>query len=482
MEERTVAERDPRAYFCALLGVDADGLSALVAKALKGAEDGELYLERADSESISLDDGRISSPSRSIAQGFGLRRVSGESVLYASGSNVSPRAIIRAGNALRQADGERRNYVPEMLRTVVAHYSGVSPLSVPLEERVRVLSEVDMYLRRDPSVTNVSASISGSHTQILIVRADGTMTVDLRPLVLFNLSVECERNGKREKGAARWGGRHGYDRIIQPSAWIPEADRAKDNAFDRLRAEPCPSGEMTVVLGNGWAGVLLHEAVGHGLEGDSVWRKETVYADMLGKRIGSDLVTVVDDGTIAHRRGSITVDDEGTPAERTVLIEKGIIVNFMQDRQSARILGARLTGNGRRESYAHRPQVRMRNTYMLAGATPPEEIIRSTKKGLYMPTFAGGSVDPITGAFVFKAELAYKIEDGKVTTPVVGATLIGNCATVLLHVDMVGTDVALDHGGGSCGKGGQWVPVGVGQPTIRLSGGVSVGGTVVENS
>jgi len=482
VEERTVVERDLRAYFCALLGVDADGLAALVAKALKGAEDGELYLERADSESISLDDGRVESPSRSIAQGFGLRRVCGETVLYASGSNVSLRAITRAGNILRQASAERRSYVPEMLHTVVAHYSGVSPLSVPLEERVRVLREVDMYARREKSVTNVSASLSGSHTQVLIVRADGNMTVDLRPLVLFNLSVECEQNGKREKGAARWGGRHGYDRIIGSTAWMPEADRARSDALDRLRAEACPSGEMTVVLGNGWAGVLLHEAVGHGLEGDFVWRKETVYADMLGKRIGSDLVTVVDDGTVAHRRGSITVDDEGTPTERTVLIEKGIIVNFMHDRQSARILGVKPTGNGRRESYAHRPQVRMRNTYMLAGTTPRDEIIRSTKKGLYMPTFAGGSVDPITGAFVFKAELAYKIEDGKVTTPVVGATLIGNCATVLLHVDMVGTDAALDNGGGSCGKGGQWVPVGVGQPTIRLKGGVSVGGTVVEKS
>lgn len=482
MEQSMPVDRDPSAYFCALLGVDSDQLRTVVSALLRGAEDGELYLERADSESVTLEDGRVESPARSITQGFGLRRVSGESVLYASGSDVSLSAIRRAGRRLRELSAEERSYHATIVNRALARYTSASPLTLPLEERVRILRDVDTFARSDRSVTNVNATISGSHTRILIVRADGTMVTDERPLVSFGVSVECEKDGKREKSSARWGGRYGYDRIVGPVVWKPEVERARKEATEKLCAEACPSGEMTVVLGNGWAGVLLHEAVGHGLEGDFAWKKETVFAEMIGKNIASDLVTVVDDGTLLNRRGSITIDDEGTPTERTTLIENGVLVGFMHDRQSARLLNATPTGNGRRESYEHRPQVRMRNTYMLAGDTPPEEIIRSTPKGLYMPSFAGGSVDPVSGAFVFKCELAYKIEDGKLTTPVVGATLIGNCATVLLHVDMVGTDAEIDRGGGSCGKGGQWVPVGVGQPTIRLSGGVSVGGTLVKPS
>lgn len=469
-------------YFCDLLGTDKNGLSELVRKALVGAEDGELYLERKDSESISLDDGRVESPARSIEQGFGLRRVNGESVCFASGSNITLRAIERMGVALRQASKVRAPMVPGEKWFVVPRYLSDSPLVLPLSERVQVLREIDEYARRERSVSNVSAALSGSYTQILIVRADGTMVVDQRPLVRFSISVECEQDGKRERGSASFGGRHCYRKITFPGVWKPEVDQAKKDAFDKLRAEQCPSGPMVVVLGPGWAGVLLHEAIGHGLEADAVWRKTTVFADKVGTRVGSELVTVVDDGTIPFRRGSLSVDDEGTPTERTVLIEKGILIGFMHDRQSARLLGAKSTGNGRRESYEHRPQVRMRNTFMLAGESSPEEIILSTKEGLYMPTFGGGQVDPITGAFVFKAELAHKIVDGKITTPVVGATLIGNCATVLMHVDMVGRDCALDHGTGTCGKNGQSVPVGVGQPTIRLSGGVSVGGTLVQRS
>ena len=480
MENRQTA--DLIAYFCGLLGTDANGLREVVRKALAGAEDGELYLEREDGESISLDDGRVESPGRSIAQGFGLRRVNGESICYASGSNVSLSAIARVGKVLRQASEVRGRYIPGAEKAAELRYLNVSPLTLPLSERVEVLRAIDMYARREKSVTNVGASLAGSYTQILIVRADGTMAVDQRPLVSLRLSVECEQGGKRERGTASCGGRHGYDRIITPSVWMSEVDQARKDAIDRLAAEACPSGEMTVVLGPGWAGVLLHEAVGHGLEGDFVWRKTTVFADMVGKRIGSDLVTVVDDGTLPDRRGSLSVDDEGTPTERTVLIDKGVLVGFMHDRQSARLLGVKATGNGRRKSYAHRPQVRMRNTFMLSGGSSPEEIILATKRGLYMPSFGGGQVDPITGAFVFEAGLAYKIENGKVGLPVVGATLIGNCTTVLLHVDMVGNDSALDHGAGTCGKGGQSVPVGVGQPTIRLSGGVSVGGTLVEQS
>lgn len=469
------------AYFCGLLGTDVDGLRATVKKALKDAQDGELYLERADSESVSLDDGRVEAPSRNIEQGFGLRRVNGKSVCYASGSDFSLRAILNAGKTFRQAIYARHGYIPRAEVNAEPRYLGVSPLTLSLEERVQALQNIDLYARREKSVTNVNASLSGSFTRILIVRADGTMAIDQRPLVVISLAIECEKNGKREKGAGRWGGRHGYDRIITPSVSMHHIDGAVTEAIDKLRAEPCPSGKMTVVLGNGWAGVLLHEAVGHGLEGDFVWRKETAYADKLGTQIGSELVTVVDDGTLRDRRGSLSVDDEGTPTERTLLIDKGILVGFMHDRQSARLLKTKATGNGRRESYEHRPQVRMRNTFMLPGTSTPQEIIAATKKGLYMPSFSGGAVDPMTGAFVFEAKIAYKIEDGKITTPVVGATLTDKCTTILTQIDMVGNDLMLDNGGGACGKGGQWVPIGVGQPTIRLAE-VTVGGTLIERS
>ena len=467
---------DPVRYFGRLLGLDAAGMNALVTRALLGAEDGELYLERSESESVSLDDGRIESPSRSVDQGFGLRRVNGESVLYAHGNTITARAIIRAGKELREiATAKQRYEVREEFPQPKARYAG-KLTSLSLAARVKVLRAIDRYARKDKAVTNVDAYFAASLVSVLIVRADGTIASDVRPMASMSVTAQCAEGGKREGASASIGGRYDYARLITPGIWKPEVDRAIKNAKEMLRAGPCPSGVMPVVLGPGWAGVLLHEAIGHGLEADCVWRKTTVFADLIGKRVGSELVTVVDDGTLADERGSLTIDDEGTPTERTVLIKDGMLVGFMHDRQSARLLAMRPTGSGRRESYEYRTQVRMRNTLMVGGATPPEDIIAATKRGLYMPSFGGGQVDTVTGQFVFSCELAYKIEDGKLTTPVVGATLIGNCATVLTHVDLVGNDSRLG-GAGTCGKGGQSVPVGIGQPTLRLSGGVTVGGT-----
>ena len=467
---------DPVRYFGKLLGLDSVGMTALVKRALKGAEDGELYLERSESESVSLDDGRIESPSRSVDQGFGLRRVNRESVLYAHGNTISSRAIIRAGKELREIATAKQQYEEqETFPKPKACYAGaLSPLS--LAARVTVLRAIDRYARRDKAVTNVDAYLAASLVHVLIVRADGTIASDVRPMARMSVTVQCAEGGKREGASASIGGRYDYLSLIRPKVWKSEVDRAIKNAKEMLRAGPCPSGVMPVVLGPGWAGVLLHEAIGHGLEADCVWRKTTVFADLVGKRVASELVTVVDDGTLTDERGSLTIDDEGTPTERTVLIKDGILVGFMHDRQSARLLAMRPTGSGRRQSFEHRTQVRMRNTLMESGVTPPEEIIATTKRGLYMPSFGGGQVDPVTGQFVFSCELAYKIEDGKLTTPVVGATLIGNCTTVLTFVDCVGNDSKLG-GAGTCGKGGQSVPVGIGQPTLRLSGGVTVGGT-----
>ncbi len=467
---------DPVHYFGKLLGLDSAGMTALVKRALFGAEDGELFLQRSESESVSLNDGRVQSPSRSVDQGFGLRRVNGESVLYAHGNTISTRAIVRAGKELREIATAKQSYVMrEVLPQPMARYAGtLTPLS--LAARVKVLRAIDRYARKDKVVTNVSAFIASGLTYVLIVRADGTVASDVRPMTKLFVSVQCALGEKRESGDGSIAGRYDYSRLIAPNVWMPEVDLAIHNAKETLRAGPCPSGIMPVVLGPGWAGVLLHEAIGHGLEADCVWRKTTVFADLVGKRVASELVTVVDDGTLQDERGSLTIDDEGTPTERTVLIKDGILVGFMHDRQSARLLNMRATGSGRRESYEHRTQVRMRNTLMESGVTPPEDIIAATKHGLYMPSFSGGQVDPVTGQFVFGCELAYKIEDGKLTTPVVGATLIGNCTTVLTFVDLVGNDSKLG-GAGTCGKGGQSVPVGIGQPTLRLSGGVTVGGT-----
>jgi TldD protein len=340
-----------------------------------------------------------------------------------------------------------------------------------------LLAEIDVYARaKDSRVKQVMASLMGEWQAVQIVRADGRRVADLRPLVRLNVSVVVEQDGRRETGSFGTGGRFGYDRVVGVDVWHAAVDEALRQALLNLDSRPAPAGEMPVVLGPGWPGILLHEAIGHGLEGDFNRKKSSAFSGLLGTRIASPGVTVVDDGTLPDRRGSLTVDDEGTPTSRTVLIEDGILREFLQDRLNARLMGVRATGNGRRQSYAHAPMPRMTNTIMLGGQNEPEEMIRSVKRGLYAVNFGGGQVDITSGKFVFSASEAYMIEDGRVTAPVKGATLIGNGPDALTRVEMVGNDMALDPGIGTCGKSGQGVPVGVGQPTLKLSG-LTVGGT-----
>jgi TldD protein len=357
-------------------------------------------------------------------------------------------------------------------------YSDANPLSgMDFGKRTGVLAEIDAYARgKDSRVKQVMASLAGEWQAVQIIRADGTRVADLRPLVRINVSVVVEADGRRETGSFGTGGRYAYERMVAPETWRAAVDEALRQALVNLESVPAPAGEMEVVLGPGWPGILLHEAIGHGLEGDFNRKKTSAFAGLMGQRIASPGVTVVDDGTIADRRGSLTVDDEGTPTGRTVLIEDGILTGFLQDRLNARLMGVRPTGNGRRQSYAHAPMPRMTNTVMLGGQATPEEVIRSVKKGLYAVNFGGGQVDITSGKFVFSASEAYLIEDGKVGAPVKGATLIGNGPDALTKVELVGNDMALDPGIGTCGKSGQGVPVGVGQPTMRI-GGLVVGGT-----
>ena len=357
-------------------------------------------------------------------------------------------------------------------------YTDDNPLSlVPFERKVSLLAEIDAYVRaKDPRVRQVMASISGVWQAVQILRPDGTRVGDIRPLVRLGINVVVGEGDRQETGSYGAGGRTGYDLYLDPATWKPAADEALRQAIVNLGSVSAPAGEMPVVLGSGWPGILLHEAIGHGLEGDFNRKKTSAFAGLMGQRIASKGVTVVDDGTIPDRRGSLTVDDEGTPTQYTTLIDDGILVGYMQDRQNARLMGMEPTGNGRRESFAHAPMPRMRNTYMLAGAHAPEEIIKSVKKGLYAVNFGGGQVDITSGKFVFSCTEAYKIEDGKIGPAVKGATLIGNGPDVLTKVSMVGNDMRLDPGIGTCGKDGQGVPVGVGQPTLKIEA-LTVGGT-----
>jgi TldD protein len=348
---------------------------------------------------------------------------------------------------------------------------------MPFATRTGILAEIDSYARaKDGRVKQVMASITGEFQAVQIIRADGSRVADLRPLVRLNVSVVVETDGRRESGSYGTGGRFAYDRLIEPAAWRHAVDEALRTALVALDARPAPAGEMPIVLGSGWPGILLHEAIGHGLEGDFNRKGTSAFAGLMGQRIAAPGVTVVDDGTLPDRRGSLTVDDEGTPTGRCTLIEDGILTGFLQDRLNARLMGVRPTGNGRRQSYAHAPMPRMTNTIMLNGTHSTEDMIRSTKRGLYAVNFGGGSVDITSGKFVFSASEAYMIEDGKITAPVKGATLIGNGPEALKKVEMIGTDMALDPGVGTCGKNGQGVPVGVGQPTLKISG-LTIGGT-----
>lgn len=461
----------------ATLGLDA--AERLTREALAESDDGELFLEYRESESISLDDGRIRAAGFDTSLGFGLRAVAGEATGYAHAGELTEDALKRAAATVSAvASGHSGVAAEPPAGTNRRLYSDANPLSgMDFGKRTGVLAEIDAYARgKDSRVKQVMASLSGEWQAVQIIRADGTRVADLRPLVRINVSVVVEVNGRRETGSFGTGGRISYERMVAPETWRAAVDEALRQALVNLESVPAPAGEMAVVLGAGWPGILLHEAIGHGLEGDFNRKKTSAFSGLMGQRIASPGVTVVDDGTLADRRGSLTVDDEGTPTGRTTLIEDGILTGFLQDRLNARLMGVRPTGNGRRQSYAHAPMPRMTNTVMLGGQATPEEVIRSVKKGLYAVNFGGGQVDITSGKFVFSASEAYLIEDGKVGAPVKGATLIGNGPDALTKVELVGNDMALDPGIGTCGKSGQGVPVGVGQPTMRI-GGLVVGGT-----
>ncbi len=459
--------------------LDQDTAARIATEALRSNDDGELFLEYRESEQISLDDGRIRSAGFDTTLGFGLRAVAGEATGFAHAAELSEPALRRAAASVSAiASGHSGTMAEPPRQTNARLYSDANPLGeAGFSVRTGVLAEIDAYARgKDPKVVQVMASLGGEWQAVQILRGDGTRVADLRPLVRLNVSVVVERDGRRETGSYGTGGRFGYDAVTSATVWRAAVDEALRQALVNLDSRPAPAGEMEVVLGSGWPGILLHEAIGHGLEGDFNRKKTSAFSGLLGQRIAVPGVTVVDDGTMPDRRGSLTVDDEGTPTSRTTLIEDGILVNFLQDRLNARLMGMQPTGNGRRQSHAHAPMPRMTNTVMLGGAHTPEDMIRSVKRGLYAVNFGGGQVDITSGKFVFSASEAYLIEDGKVTAPVKGATLIGNGPDALTRVMMVGDDMALDPGIGTCGKAGQGVPVGVGQPTLKLSG-LTVGGT-----
>ncbi len=459
--------------------LDRDTAERLTAEALAGTDDGELFLEYRESEQVSLDDGHIRAAGFDTALGFGLRAVAGAATGYAHAGEISEGALRRAAETVQAvAAGHGGRAAAPPAGSNARLYDEANPLLLmPFEARARLLGAIDAYARgKDGRVKQVMASLSGEWQAVQILRPDGRRVADLRPLVRLNVAVVVESGGRRETGSFGTGGRFDYGRVTGEDTWRAAVDEALRQALVNLESRPAPAGEMPVVLGAGWPGILLHEAIGHGLEGDFNRKKTSAFAGLLGQRIAASGVTVVDDGTLPDRRGSLTVDDEGTPSGRTVLIEDGILTGYLQDRQNARLMGMRPTGNGRRQSYAHAPMPRMTNTIMLGGNNTAEEMIRSVKRGLYAVNFGGGQVDITSGKFVFSASEAYLIEDGKVTAPVKGATLIGNGPEALTKVEMIGDDVALDPGIGTCGKNGQGVPVGVGQPTLKLAA-LTVGGT-----
>ena len=460
-------------------GLSRPKVQALTDAALKGADDGELFLEYRVSESFGFDDGRLKTANFDSSQGFGLRAIAGESTGYAHASELSEAAIARAGETVKTvANGHGGTLAAPPSGTNRILYTDANPLSaMEFSAKVKLLADIDAYARaKDPRVRQVSVSLTGEWRVIEIIRAGGERTADVRPLVRLNVSVVAGDGDRQESGSAGVGGRALYDGWIAPERWQAQVDEALRQALVNLGSIPAPAGEMDVVLGNGWPGILLHEAIGHGLEGDFNRKKTSAFAGLMGKRVAAPGVTVVDDGTLPDRRGSITIDDEGTPGHRTVLIEDGILTGYMQDRMNARLMGMAATGNGRRESYGHRPMPRMTNTVMLNGNHNPEEIVKSVKKGLYAVQFGGGQVDITSGKFVFSATEAYLIENGTIGPAVKGATLIGSGPDVLTKVSMIGNDMKLDDGIGTCGKDGQGVPVGVGQPTLKIAG-LTVGGT-----
>jgi TldD protein len=460
-------------------GLDPDRARRQVGEALEGCDDGELYLEYSQSEMLAFDDGRLRNASFDTAQGFGLRAVADEAQGYAHSSELSHDAIARAGDTVSAVRrGHQGTLADGPARTNRSLYADDNPLNeFDFETKVKLLQDIDAYARDlDSRVRQVTCSLAGSWKAVRIIRPDGAEVGDIRPLVRLNVSVMVGDGDRQETGSAGTGGRTGYAAYIDPTRWQGEVDEALRQALVNLESVAAPAGEQTVVLGPGWPGILLHEAIGHGLEGDFNRKKSSVFSGLMGQRVAAPGVTVVDDGTIPDRRGSLTVDDEGTPSSRTVLIEDGILRGYMQDRLNARLMGVAATGNGRRESFAHMPMPRMTNTVMENGDRDPAEILESVQNGIYATSFGGGQVDITSGKFVFTCTEAYRIENGRIGAPVKGATLIGSGEEVLKKVAMIGNDMALDPGIGTCGKAGQGVPVGVGQPTLRIDG-LTVGGT-----
>ncbi|MFA5028150.1 MAG: metalloprotease TldD [Candidatus Methylomirabilota bacterium] len=451
----------------------------------RGVDEADLFFEYRVTEEIGLEEGLVTRAARSISQGVGVRAVAGEKTGYAHADDISPASLQTAADRARYiaAEGGRSAAVAVQKARPAGrdlYPVRVPPTETPLADKIALLQRIDAVARAaDPRIGKVMASVASEHRIILTVNSEGRMVGDVRPL--HRLHVTCiaadpRRPGERQSGSHGGGGRAEFAFFLEDDRAAGYAREAARQALLNLEAVDAPAGAMDVVLGPGWPGILLHEAVGHGLEGDFNRKGTSAFSGRIGERVASPLCTVVDDGTIPGRRGSLNVDDEGTPTQRTVLIENGILRGYLQDRLNARLMGVAPTGNGRRESYAHHPLPRMTNTFLLAGETPPEEILRSVRRGLYAVAFGGGQVDITSGKFVFSASEAYLIEDGRVTAPVKGATLIGNGPDVLTRVSLVGTDLALDEGVGTCGKDGQSVPVGVGLPTIRIDG-VTVGGT-----
>ncbi len=464
-------------------GMDAARVERLVDDALVGMDDGELFMEYAQSESLVYDDGRVRSANFDTTQGFGLRSVYGESSGFAHSTQLSEAAIERAAQTVKAV--ARYESAPKGIHALPNQqptplYGDFNPIQeVAFAKKVELLSAIDAYVRaKEPLVKQVSASLSGEWQVIEIMRLGGERHLDVRPLVRLNISVVVERDGKMESGSSGVGGRQPYGEFIAEHQWKAQADEALRQALVNLEAKPAPAGEMMVVLGPGWPGVLLHEAVGHGLEGDFNRKGASTFSGRIGQRVASAGVTVVDDGTMPGRRGSLTIDDEGTATAHTVLIEDGILKGYMQDRMNARLMGVAPTGNGRRESYAHLPMPRMTNTYMLAGKDDPKSLVSSMKRGIYAVNFGGGQVDITSGKFVFSASEAYLVENGEIKHPVKGATLIGSGPEVMQRILGIGNDLQLDHGIGTCGKNGQSVPVGVGQPSLLIEK-ITIGGTEV---
>jgi len=469
---------DPRRFLYRSDGLDPEAAKRLTAEALAQCDDGELYLQYTASESFSFDDGRLKTADFNTHAGFGLRGVSGETTAFAHANELSEAAIRRAAETMAVLDPAKSPPAAPPRRTNATLYTDADPLSlVPFARKVELCQRIDAAARaRDPRVKQVSVSLAGSWSVIDIVRADGFVAHDVRPLVRLNIQIVVEQNGRRESGYHGMGGRRLYDDLFEEATWNRALDIALAQALVNLDSVAAPAGEMNVVLGPGWPGVLLHEAIGHGLEGDFNRKGTSAFSGLIGQRVAAPGVTVVDDGSIGGRRGSLSIDDEGTPTQANVLIEDGILKSYLQDRLNARLMGVEPTGNGRRESFAHAPMPRMTNTFMLGGTEEPGEILARVKNGIYAKSFGGGQVDITNGKFVFSCTEAYRIENGKLGAPLKGATLIGDGPTVLTKVAAIGNDMALDEGVGICGKGGQSVPAGVGQPTLLVEG-LTVGGT-----